>query len=90
MRSQDAFEADGGYVCPKCRSSLRGIGVDFARVGVLYRCGDCDVLVDWPDRRVVCEACSEDAEHASGPEPEAVTIAPTGGADEGLGEEPKP
>ena len=57
-RLQSAFEADGGFVCPKCRTALRGVGVDFARVGVLYRCGACSVVVDRPERRLVCGSCA--------------------------------
>ncbi|WP_192498489.1 TackOD1 domain-containing metal-binding protein [Halorussus halophilus] len=57
VQPRSAFEADAGYVCPKCRTNLGSFGVDFARIGVVYDCATCSSRFGPNDRQPVCLAC---------------------------------
>lgn len=49
------FQRNGQLTCPKCRKSLKALGVDYKRQKNVYRCLDCGSLLPFPDRRYSCE-----------------------------------
>ena len=60
------FEAEfrrenGKYVCPKCRKELEAIGVDYARLGLLYVCRSCGERFSEPKQNWRCLGCSMDS-----------------------------
>jgi len=58
--------AKNDYKCPKCQKRLRAIGVDYRKVGRIYRCVDCGFVSPSIDARTYCTKCGhrieEDAE----------------------------
>lgn len=52
---EERFErSDGRLVCPKCRKELRGIGIDYRKPGIIYRCSDCGDRFAIPRERYTC------------------------------------
>ncbi|MFQ6084817.1 MAG: hypothetical protein ACE5OY_00875 [Candidatus Bathyarchaeia archaeon] len=47
---EENFRTENGrFVCPKCGRELKQIGVDYQRLGLLYRCRDCGEIFGHPD-----------------------------------------
>jgi len=54
---EDNFRTERGLVCPKCNEKLRQIGVDYSRVGILYKCKDCKERFSEPINALRCIKC---------------------------------
>jgi transcription elongation factor Elf1 len=54
---EENFRTDEGRVCPKCGKKVRQIGVDYSRVGALYRCEDCGEKFSEPMNMLRCMRC---------------------------------
>ncbi len=60
VRPVEDFVTDAGdYVCPKCNRNLRAIGVDYSRMGDVYRCSECQEVFDTPEEIFRCVTCRE-------------------------------
>lgn len=58
VKPREAFEQrNGDYSCPKCGDVLRSVGVDYAKMGELFVCQDCEDRFDEPASRLVCGDC---------------------------------
>lgn len=62
VQPRSAFETDSGYACPECRTKLGTLGVDFARVGVVYDCTSCSSRFGASDRAYTCLECENATE----------------------------
>ncbi len=49
------FHKEGQLVCPKCRKTLKALGVDYKRQRNVYKCLECGSLIPIPDRLYSCE-----------------------------------
>lgn len=49
------FQKEGQLVCPKCRKTLKALGVDYKRQRNVYKCLKCGALIPIPDRLYSCE-----------------------------------
>lgn len=56
---KDFITEEGDYVCPKCNRELRAIGVDYSRMGEVYRCPECNEISDSPEEIFRCLKCGE-------------------------------
>ena len=54
---EEKFRTEKGYVCPKCGKELKQIGVDYSRVGTLYKCQDCKETFSEPANMLRCMKC---------------------------------
>ena len=54
---EENFRTEKGLVCPKCGKKLKQIGVDYSRVGVLYKCKDCKERFSEPINALRCTKC---------------------------------
>jgi len=54
---EENFKTERGYVCPKCGKELKQIGVDYSRIGTLYRCQDCKETFSEPKNMMRCMKC---------------------------------
>jgi len=54
---EENFRTEKGYVCPKCGKELKQIGVDYSRVGTLYKCHDCKEMFSEPTSMLRCMKC---------------------------------
>jgi len=54
---EEDFRTEKGLVCPKCGKKLRQIGVDYSRVGTLYKCQDCKEKFSEPANMLRCMKC---------------------------------
>lgn len=48
------FTVGGSLTCPRCRKTLKAIGVDYRRLGNLYRCLGCNATFPQPKRTYIC------------------------------------
>lgn len=51
---ESTFDANGELICPKCKHTLRHIGVDYDKPSTIYTCGQCDNTFLYSDMRVTC------------------------------------
>jgi len=49
--------AEKDYICPKCGKRLRAIGVDYRKVGRVYRCTECGFTSTSIETRIYCARC---------------------------------
>jgi len=54
---EENFRTERGLVCPKCGKKLKQIGVDYSRVGTLYKCEDCKERFSEPVNTLRCMKC---------------------------------
>ncbi|MDG6933115.1 MAG: restriction endonuclease [Nitrososphaerota archaeon] len=54
---ESAFVTDRGLVCPKCKESMKALGVDYRKIGVLYRCMECGKVDDDVLLHFACNSC---------------------------------
>jgi len=54
---EEKFRTERGLVCPKCGKELKQIGVDYSRVGTLYKCEDCKEDFSEPVNTLRCMKC---------------------------------
>jgi predicted transcriptional regulator len=50
-------KVDGTFRCPKCNRPLFESGVDYLRLGDLYRCASCKIYTRTPIEVFICEKC---------------------------------
>ncbi|MBI5055133.1 MAG: diguanylate cyclase [Nitrospirae bacterium] len=53
------FRQENRTVCPKCRTELKHIGVDFDRPSVVYECAECKEVFQEPAVDSLCIACGK-------------------------------
>ena len=51
---EEGFRKGELLVCPKCGRTLKAIGVDYRKPGVMYKCGGCGKFSSSPRRRYTC------------------------------------
>jgi predicted RNA-binding Zn-ribbon protein involved in translation (DUF1610 family) len=51
---EENFKTGGQLICPKCGKTLKTIGVDYRRPGVLYKCLSCGGISPNPRKRYTC------------------------------------
>jgi len=49
--------AEKDYICPKCGKKLRAIGVDYRKIGRVYRCTECGFTSTSTETRIYCAKC---------------------------------
>jgi len=54
---ESTFSSPKGLVCPKCKENMKALGVDYRRVGVLYRCMECGRVDSVVQLRFACNSC---------------------------------
>jgi len=57
VEKEGRFMTDSGLVCPKCRSSLKLIGVDYDLPAAQHSCSDCGSIFEEPKVIAKCMAC---------------------------------
>lgn len=57
--AEPEFQDGIRYVCPKCASELRHIGVDYEKVATNYVCTPCRHVFNEPDVSCRCLACAQ-------------------------------
>ncbi len=55
---EEGFSGPSGFQCPKCRRTLKAIGVDYRSVGIYYRCISCREVNSSIDQIFYCMQCS--------------------------------
>jgi len=50
------------YFCPKCRKTLKQIGVDYGKPGIAYKCLDCSEEFPAPTEKWICQNCDNNFE----------------------------
>jgi predicted RNA-binding Zn-ribbon protein involved in translation (DUF1610 family) len=55
-----SFTEPGGFVCPKCRRSLKSLGLDYRKPGSFYKCQSCGDLTSNTKKRFTCGACGHE------------------------------
>lgn len=53
----ETFRHKNGYVCPKCDKPLGGLGVDYDKPSMVYRCNSCRHVCQEPDVSTTCYNC---------------------------------
>ena len=56
---EEAFRAEAGYICPKCKKELKLIGTDYRNLGVRYKCQNCGEIFSEPTEKWHCLNCLE-------------------------------
>lgn len=51
---ESTYEWDSELRCPKCKHTLRHIGVDYDKPSSVYTCRQCENTFMYPDMRVLC------------------------------------
>jgi predicted RNA-binding Zn-ribbon protein involved in translation (DUF1610 family) len=51
---EEAFRRGEELVCPRCGKILRAIGIDYRKLGMLYKCDECQQRFPSPKRRYTC------------------------------------
>lgn len=54
---EEEFLKDNEYVCPKCRKTLKQIGIDYIKPGIAYKCLDCSEEFSQPEEKWICQNC---------------------------------
>jgi hypothetical protein len=50
-------DADGSYLCPKCKSKMHHLGTEFDRLGKAFVCRGCGLISENPPVEAVCLSC---------------------------------
>ena len=54
LDTEENFRKGVQLVCPRCGRTLKAIGVDYRRPGVLYKCSNCGGMSPSPKKRCTC------------------------------------
>jgi len=54
---EENFRTEKGLICPKCGKELKQIGVDYSRIGTLYKCEACEERFSEPANMLRCMKC---------------------------------
>jgi len=55
------FMKNGQLICPKCDKKLEGLGVDYDRPAVIYKCNQCGFIAQEPDVKTICNNCEKES-----------------------------
>ncbi len=58
------FDRNSELICPKCRKTLKLVGVDYRRIASLYRCLRCKRDFSVPNYKHHCISCKVDFDYA--------------------------
>lgn len=48
-------------ICPKCGKKLKGIGVDYDKPGVIFKCNQCGYVTQEPEVKTLCFNCGKES-----------------------------
>jgi hypothetical protein len=57
---EEEFRRGDELVCPNCNKKLEKLGLDYMRVGIWYRCLDCEKSFGEPKEILYCPKCDKD------------------------------
>ena len=55
------FVRDGQLICPKCDKMLEGLGADYDKPAVIYKCNQCGFVAQEPDVKTICNNCEKES-----------------------------
>ncbi len=58
---EEDFLKSGHMICPKCGKRLKGIGVDYDKPGVIFKCNQCNYVTQEPNVKTVCFNCGKES-----------------------------
>jgi len=54
---EEKFKTVAGLICQKCRKPLKTLGVDYRKLGLVYKCTLCGEIATVPKRVTICQRC---------------------------------